>query len=87
MRAADELARLQAKLADGSLPPDEPLFVLRAQDATAPNAIMEWIRGAAAAGASPEKVQEAGGILMAFINWPIHQVPGRPETRDNVGRY
>lgn len=51
------------------LPDDEPVFTLRAQDATAPLAVEAWARVAAASGVSPEKVKVALAHAQAMREW------------------
>lgn len=85
MKAKDEIARLQTKLADGSLPPDEPLFILRAQDAFAATNVMQWIHDVSQTECPREKIIEALELLKLMLQWPVKQIPGMPETRVNSG--
>lgn len=71
MIASKEIQRLQAKLADGSLPADEPIFVLRAQDMVAFETVLDWIARARAAGASEAKITEAIEFAKQFEEWPV----------------
>lgn len=48
MKAKDEVERLQRKIANGEMPPDEPLFVLRAQDVLSTRAVRDWAKFATA---------------------------------------
>ncbi len=86
MKAREELQRLQQKLESGDLPPDEPLFVLRARDRFAAELVRQW--GSEVGrhyGALPrEKILEAYDIARAMDDWPIKQVPGRPDTRETI---
>ena len=50
--------------------PDEPIFVLRAQDVTAPAAVEAWIKLAEVAGAPPEKLAHAHLHAQAMREWP-----------------
>lgn len=81
MKASEEVERLVKKLNDGSLHPDEPLFVIRGRDTAASSAVMIWSIIAKLAGASDEKV--AGGMKIAnkMEDWPVKQTAGRSETR------
>jgi hypothetical protein len=46
---------------------DEPIFVLRAQDYSAPEVIKEWIRCNPQIG--PEKRHKAEGTIIAMLTW------------------
>lgn len=81
MKASEEVRRLQEKLKDGSLHPDEPLFVLRARDLTSPHAVCAWVSMARLAGAPSDKTLEASLCAAKMREWPVKQVPGKPETR------
>ncbi len=81
MRAIDELKRLAEKIASGDMHPDEPLFILRAQDMSAPDQVAEWCRRGRHFGTPEEKLAEAMEIAEQMVAWPVKQVPGRPETR------
>lgn len=83
MNAQEEIQRLQQKLASGDLPPDEPLFVLRAQDRFAAELVRYWGMRVGRHHESPprEKVLEAYDIARAMDDWPVKQVPRRPDTR------
>lgn len=81
MRAKDEIAKLQAKIEEGTLDPDEPLFTLRAQDELAADHVREWVVKAKAKGTPPAKLEEALQIARMMADWPTKQTPGKPETR------
>lgn len=49
--------------------PDEPVFVLRAQDLTAPAAVEAWIAIARAAGAAEAKLEHAQLHADAMRQW------------------
>ena len=55
--------------------PDEPIFVLRAQDELAASLVRLWAGRARAAGAPAEKVDEAYACADAMDAWPTHKVP------------
>ena len=76
MRAIDVIERLQRKIADGSMSPDEPLFVLRAQDMTAADRVREWVSVARKLGCPVEKYSEASEVADAMTRWPMRKVPG-----------
>lgn len=80
MKAQAEIDNLLAKIKAGKLAPDEPLFVLRAQDCLAPQVIGSWLSYARVAGVPQSKVLEVVGILEEFRNWPTIGIPGKPET-------
>lgn len=86
MTAFEELARLKNKLADGSLPPEEPLFVLRARDLIAEKVVRVWIALAEAEGCPDEKLAEAKALAQKVRDWPVKQYPGLPETRVTIYR-
>lgn len=87
MEASKELVRIQEKINDGSLSPNEPLFILRAQDITASEAVYKWVELAKEAGATEEKINEAILLAMSMDLWPTKQVPGRPETRKTTPNF
>jgi hypothetical protein len=60
---------------------DEVLFILRATDRTAPEAVLAWVRGAAAAGAPLPKVRAALDDFMALLKWQ-REHPGDVKTPD-----
>lgn len=49
--------------------PDEPLFVLRAQDASAPYIVMEWIKDNFE-NVPEEKLREAFELALKMKKWP-----------------
>lgn len=51
------------------LAPDEPFFILRAQDGFAPLVVDTWICMAVAHGVSPVKIAEARALLQSMIDW------------------
>ena len=82
MKAQEELRRLQQKLESGDLPPDEPLFVLRAQDRFAADTVRAWVDQAVSAQIVPSaKLVEAERLAAMMDRWPVKQTPGRAETR------
>ena len=54
---------------------DEPIFVLRAQDALAPYAIKLWAERARWNGLSKEKYDEALAIAHRMTEWPSRKHP------------
>ncbi len=55
--------------------PDEPLFVLRAQDALAPNIVRSWASLAEQQGTPPEKVREARELADQMEAWHTTKIP------------
>jgi hypothetical protein len=49
--------------------PDEPIFVLRAQDRCAPKAVRMWADFARSQGAPVEKVEEAMDLALEMESW------------------
>lgn len=80
MEASDEFDRLDKKLSNGSLPRDEPLFILRAQDRFADEIVDLWADRAELAGSPPEMVAEARGLAEKMRRWSPRRIPGRPES-------
>lgn len=55
---------------------DEPVFVLRAQDLTAPEVIREWVARASAYGMiSKEKSDDALAVAALMEMWPHRRFP------------
>lgn len=69
MRAKDAIVYLM------NLPEDEPVFVLRAQDATAGANIVTWIAIAQANNVPEAKLEEARACHRDFLAWPQKKVP------------
>ena len=57
------------------LAPDEPYFVLRAQDRLAPEQIEAWAIEAQLNGCGPGKVAEARRIAAAMRHWSKRKMP------------
>lgn len=49
--------------------PDEPLFVLRAQDIMAPELVRKWARGAVLIGVGEDKILEAFKVAEDMEKW------------------
>jgi len=75
--AAQEIERLQRKIEDGSLNPEEPLFILRAQDCIAGDTVREWATRAYEIGTPEEKVNEAMMLAKEMDQWKPRRIPGR----------
>ena len=54
---------------------NEPIFVLRAQDALAPDAVRGWAFEARRKGLSRAKFQEAMAVADAMEKWPHRRIP------------
>jgi hypothetical protein len=66
----------------GGIPPDEPVFLLRAKDITAPGVVRYWALVAKRAGANDKIIEAALGQAQAMANWQKEhgsQVPDMPE--------
>lgn len=53
----------------GLIPEDEPVFLLRAQDVTAPDVVEYWVMKARQAGASNDIIDAAKGQVDAMREW------------------
>lgn len=69
------MATKHNSVALGKAADDEPIFVLRAQDALAPEVIRYWAERAEQAGCGPAKVREAQEIARAMERWPARRNP------------
>ncbi len=67
MRKCCELAQPKSCLNSAHM--EEPIFVLRAQDAMAPIVVEMWAHKARGCGASKEKVQGALDTAQAMRDW------------------
>ena len=76
MKAKDEIALLQRKLASGELDPEEPLFTLRGQDKLAPTVIIVWVEllDLMKHGGSDKGV-EALDLAEEMKLWPHRKIP------------
>jgi len=61
------------------IPKDEPVFLLRGQDAVAANVVRFWAAAAATAGASPEIVAAARKHADLMEAWPTKKIPDMPD--------
>ena len=55
--------------------PDEPIFVLRAQDSLAPGVVRDWASKARIIGVDAAKVEEAEKCAAAMDAWHTHKTP------------
>lgn len=55
--------------------PDEPIFVLRAQDMNAPTTIRFWVKQAEATGCPSAKLEEALACADLMEQWPNRKWP------------
>lgn len=55
--------------------PAEPVFILRARDSLAAEAVRDWAARAADAGVDPRKVKGALDIADAMDAWPTKKLP------------
>jgi len=51
---------------------DEPIFILRAQDKTAPDCVEDWAKGALTAGSPSAKVYGAMQTMIDMMAWQHH---------------
>lgn len=68
-------AALKGEGALGKAADDEPVFVLRAQDAEAADLVELWAIRAESAGAPYDKTREAFDIADFMRRWPVRKVP------------
>lgn len=56
---------------------DEPVFVLRASDITAPDVIEFWVTNAVLKGArlTQDKLDHAVAMVIAMREWPLRHLP------------
>jgi hypothetical protein len=55
--------------------PDEPVFILRAQDVFAAHLVERWAELAASAGCNHIKVREAKIVAAEMCAWPTKKIP------------
>lgn len=70
----------------GLIPDDEPVFLLRGQDRSAPYAVAAWARDAELNGASPEIVEAARqqcNRMMAWQTLYVKKVPDMPAPKED----
>lgn len=76
MKAAEELMHRARQMDSGALPAEEPLFVLRAQDALAAHVVKMWCAIAQINGVPEFKIKEAWALAEQMEAWPRKQLPG-----------
>lgn len=54
---------------------DEPLFLLRGQDALAAPTVLNWVDRAKQVSVPPAKIEEAEFIALEMSRWPDHKIP------------
>lgn len=59
----------------GKAAPNEPVFILRAQDRFAPGLVEEWALKAQGFGCPQEKVDEARRLAQQMREWPGRKNP------------
>lgn len=59
----------------GKAASDEPIFILRAQDAIAPELVRAWANRAEGLHCPPEKVAEARELADKMAAWPNRKAP------------
>lgn len=56
------------------IPEDEPVFLLRAQDRVAPNAVLYWAEMAEKEGVDPEMIRLARKHAEKMVQWPKKKI-------------
>ena len=69
----DQMLRGEGVLGKTKL--DEPIFILRAQDALAAETVERWAIHARSAGVPPDKVTEAFAIAEEMLRWHTRKMP------------
>ena len=69
MLAKEAIAYLQ------KIPPDEPVFVLRAQDCLASEMVEKWAIRARALDVNVDKINTANGVAEEMLQWPKRKIP------------
>jgi hypothetical protein len=69
VRAANVIAEVQHQTGEFTFPADEPLFLLRGQDALAPGVVMSYAMACADAHASEEHRDGAWRTHDALVDW------------------
>lgn len=67
----------------GSIPEDEPVFLLRAQDVAAIGAIQEYLDLCVQAGSPPQHIEGIDAAIARFANWRSEhgsKIPGTSRT-------
>jgi hypothetical protein len=78
VKALQEIERLRTQLQERQLDPEEPLFVLRAQDILSATTVEQWAEMLEdLEGEGCPKVGEARRLAAAMRRWPKRKVPGR----------
>jgi hypothetical protein len=73
-----EIERLRTQLQERRLDPEEPLFVLRAQDILSATTVEQWAEMLEdLEGEGCPKVGEARRLAASMRRWPKRKVPGR----------
>lgn len=67
---------------DGPIPPNEPVFLIRAQDVAGPHAIDAWVKTMRSLGAPPHIIDSALSTANAMRNWPLRKLASMPKPRD-----
>jgi hypothetical protein len=68
LHARSDYDEIQDPRPDG-IPADEPVFLLRARDVTAPHVVEEWARGVVEAGGDPRSAAGAAAWAEAMRTW------------------
>ena len=57
------------------IPDDEPIFILRAQDATAGRMVEAWAQHARGLGVNKQKCDDASALVYQMMAWPNRKLP------------
>lgn len=83
----EDYARIQDPA--GLIPKDEPVFLLRAQDAAAAGTVRFWADSNSRMGGDPELSLRALRHAELMEAWPVHKLadlPAEPESEENARR-
>jgi len=67
LHASQDYMRIQDP--EGKIPEDEPVFLIRAQDVTAPDVVTYWAIKAKQVGAAKNIVEAAEDHVSAMVEW------------------
>lgn len=86
MNAATGRSDYDASVKLATLRPEEPIFVLRAGDAVAADAVRGWASLAHAKGAPVEAIELALQQADRMDAWPLKKVPNGPDLEDHEAK-
>jgi len=80
MEAQKVVARLQEQLRDGSLPADEPVFVLQGRHILAAKVVRTWADELESLVGTNTQSRDARAVASQLAAWPIKRIPGRDDS-------